>query len=125
MFIQHNENPEDLNTIDCTVRAIALALNQSWETTYLGMVVMGFLLHDMPSADYVWGSYLEAQGFRKCIVPTCYPERYTVKDFCKDHPSGVYILALSKHVMTVIDGDYYDTWDSGNRVPLYYWCIER
>jgi len=35
-----------------------------------------------------------------------------------------HILALSGHVVCVMDGDYYDTWDSGGEVPLYYWRKE-
>ena len=45
-------------------------------------------------------------------------------DFAAEHPSGTYILALSGHVVCVMDGDYYDTWDSGGEVPLYYWRKE-
>ena len=28
------------------------------------------------------------------------------------------------NVIAVIDGDYYDSWDSGNEVPIYYWKQE-
>ena len=42
-------------------------------------------------------------------------------DFCNDHPKGAYILALSSHVVAVVDGCYYDTWDSGQEIPIYYW----
>lgn len=34
---------------------------------------------------------------------------------------GIYVLALQGHVVCVIDGVYYDSWDSGREVPLYYW----
>lgn len=34
---------------------------------------------------------------------------------------GRYLLALDQHVVAVVDGDYYDTWDSGNEIPIYYW----
>ena len=49
----------------------------------------------------------------------------TVSDFAEDHPKGTYILALSGHVVCVKDGDYIDTWDSGNEIPLYYWQQEE
>lgn len=38
--------------------------------------------------------------------------------------AGTYILALSGHVVTVVDGDWYDTWDSGGEIPIYYWVRE-
>ena len=53
------------------------------------------------------------------------PDCYTVADFAAEHPSGTYILSLSGHVVCVMDGDYYDTWDSGGEIPLYYWCKEE
>lgn len=34
---------------------------------------------------------------------------------------GRIFLALPSHVVTVIDGDWLDTWDSGGETPLYYW----
>ena len=41
--------------------------------------------------------------------------------FAEEHPSGTYILALSGHVVCVQNGEWFDTWDSGNEIPLYYW----
>ena len=45
----------------------------------------------------------------------------TVEEFCRDHPQGTYILAIDGHVVCAVDGDYLDTWDSGEEVPMYYW----
>ena len=42
-------------------------------------------------------------------------------EFARDHPRGVYVLALSSHVVCVEDGKYFDSWDSGNEIPLFYW----
>jgi hypothetical protein len=75
----------------------------------------------MPSANHVWGKYLRNKGFERKVIPDSCPDCYTVKDFCDDHPKGTYILAISGHVVTVIDGAYYDTWDSGDEIPIYYW----
>lgn len=121
MYINYNRNPEDKNVGDCTVRAISQILNQSWEQTYVGIMLEGFMLYDMPSANHIWGTYLRHKGFTRKIIPNNYPESYSVKDFCEEHPQGMYLLALSGHVVCVIDGDYYDTWDSGDEIPLYYW----
>ena len=41
--------------------------------------------------------------------------------FAKDHSDGTYILAMATHVVCVLNGDWLDTWDSGDEVPLYYW----
>lgn len=80
---------------------------------------------DMPSANAVWGTYLRGKGFVRQIIPDTCPDCYTVADFAMDHPSGTYILALSGHVVCVINGDWIDTWDSGGEIPLYYWHKEE
>ena len=122
MYIDYNANPIGNRVGDCTIRAISLALGQDWELTYSGIAVEGYKLCDMPSANHVWGgAYLRSKGFKRNIIPDECPDCYTVEDFCADHPKGTYILALASHVVAVIDGNHYDTWDSGREIPIYYW----
>ena len=121
MYVSYNPNPERRNVGDCTVRAISKALGQDWETTYTGLALEGFCLCDMPSSNHIWGAYLKRHGFRRILIPDECPDCYCVAEFAADHPRGTYILALSGHVLCVQDGDWYDTWDSGGEVPLYYW----
>ena len=66
------------------------------------------------------GSYLKAYRFKQLSLPTTSPECYTVAAFADEHMQGTYVLALSGHVVAVVNGDYYDTWDSGDEVPVYY-----
>lgn len=121
MYREYNPNPAGKRVGDCTVRAISKALGQEWEQTYTGLALQGFLLCDMPSANHVWGAYLRSRGFRRSILPDDCPDCYTVRDFCADNPRGSFILALSGHVVAVENGCYFDSWDSGGEVPLYYW----
>lgn len=120
MFVFFNPNPGAKRVGDCAVRAIAKAMGTEWEKTYLALCVEGLRAHDMPSGNSVWGSYLKASGFRQRMLPDACPECYTVAAFADEHPHGVYVLALSGHVVAVVNGDYYDTWDSGEEVPVYY-----
>lgn len=103
------------------MRAISKALNQDWETTYAGLSFFGFSLSDMPSSNSVWGAYLRRKGFLRHLVDDHGQDIYTVRDFCEDNPKGVYILAIDGHVVCVQDGYYWDSWDSGNEIPIYYW----
>lgn len=120
-YVKYNANPVHKRVGDCTVRAISKALDQGWEETYVGLALQGFLMSDMPSANHVWGAYLHSKGFERHMIPDTWPEGYTVAEFAEDNPKGVYILAISGHVVCVCDGCWCDTWDSGNEVPLYYW----
>lgn len=125
MFVEYNPNPRHSRVGDCAVRAVSKATNQDWETAYTGLYVKGYSMGDLPSANAVWGSYLRDKGFKREIVPNTCPDCYTVRDFCRDHPRGMFVLALDGHVVTVFDGDYFDTWDSGNETVLYYWWKEN
>lgn len=120
MFVFCNPNPERNLVGDCVIRAISIALNQDWQTTYLGVTVKGFEFYDMPSSNNVWGAYLEEKGFERFSIPNTCPNCYTIKDFCKDNPTGIYIIGTGSHAVAIIDGDYYDTWDSGDEVPIYF-----
>ena len=117
----YNPNPRKKRVGDCTVRALCKALDQSWETIYAALTAYGFMDCDMPSANNVWGKYLKKMGFSRYFVDDKGQDVYTVEDFCKDHPSGTYILALDGHVVCVENGYYYDSWDSGYEEPIYYW----
>ena len=125
MFKNINVNPIHKRTDDCTIRAIATVLDKPWEEVYADICVEGLKYFDMPSANHVWGSYLKKKGFRRHIIPDTCPNCYTVEDFARDNPNGRYILAASGHVIPVIDGCYYDTFDSGQKIPIYYWTKEN
>lgn len=124
MFVQYNENPSNNRVGDCVIRALSRALKQDWEKTYLDIALQGYIMRDMPSANSVWGAYLRERGFRRHIIPDTCPDCYSITAFCIDNPKGTYILATGSHVICVEDGNYYDTWDSGNETPIYYWKME-
>ena len=123
-FVPYNPNPTKKNVGDCTVRAISKATNQSWEQTYIELALRGFMMGDMPSANAVWGADLKRNGYIRRIIPENYPDFYTVCNFADDHPNGTYILALSGHVVCIIDGVLYDSWDSSGEIPIYFWRKE-
>lgn len=120
-FVQSNINPNGLRVGDCTVRAIAEALGQSWEQTYIDLALQGLLMKDMPSSNHVWGEYLRSKGFRSHLVPEGKYSPITVEEFAAWHPMGTCILAISGHVVCVKDGDWLDSWDSGREIPIYFW----
>lgn len=120
-YVHRNANRLGKDVGDCVVRALSVALNQSWNETYDGLAAKGKQLANMPSANAVWDAYLRDKGFTRRAIPTYYPEDYSVEDFCADNPRGIYILALDGHVIAVIDGEYYDSWRSGAEIPQYYW----
>ena len=121
MFKEYNPNPAGRRVGDCAVRAIAKALDTDWETAYLMLVSNGFTMGDMPSSDSVWGATLRQHGFYRESLPNDCPDCYTAEDFMSDHPNGTYVLGFGGHVATIKDGVLYDSWDSTNEIPQFYW----
>ncbi len=120
MYIPFNPNPKGHIVGDCVVRAIVKATGQTWNEIFNDIANKGYVLKDMPSSNHVWASYLKDRGFHRYIIPDTCPDCYTVKDFCLDHPYGTYILGTGTHAVCVHSGNYYDSWDSGDEVPIYY-----
>lgn len=78
---------------------------------------------DMPSSNSVWGAVLRQNGFYRQSIPDTCPDCFSVKDFCKENPKGTFVLGTGTHVVTAIDGNYYDVWDSGDEIIAYVWYL--
>lgn len=122
-FKKFNPNPAGFRVEDCIQRALAAALDVDWDTAsdvnHKAAKNMCLPEHH----DAVWGAVLRGAGFNRAIIPNTCPNCYTIADFCRDHPRGVYVLKNSGHVVTVIDGQAWDTWDSTGEIPSYYWYL--
>lgn len=121
MWIECNPNPLGKQTGDCVVRAIAIATAQSWRKVYRDLCKQGEIDCEMPNKNSVWGNYLRKLGHRQFLLPESCPNCITVRAFCERFSQGVYVIGTGEHAVAVIDGDYYDSWDSGNEVPTYFW----
>ena len=125
MFIRCNPNPLGKQLGDCVVRAISIATSQGWRQTYDELCEEGRRQADMPASNAVWGAVLKRKGFRQFMLPEACPECVTVRAFSRMYPEGVYVIGTGTHAVTVIDGDWYDSWDSGDVVPAYFWREEE
>lgn len=123
-FIYFNPNPSKKLVGDCVIRAISKLTGQDWRDVHTDLCRESFYMADMPSSNAVWGSYLFKRGYRQYVIPDTCPNCYSVRRFCQEHPRGSYILATGTHVIAVKNGDYFDTWDSGDETVIYYWRKE-
>lgn len=120
-WVFYQPSPTGRNVGDCSVRAVSKALGVDWEKAFALIAVNAFEMGDVISANAAWGSVLRQHGFKRMGLPSTCPDCYTAEDFAEDHPKGTYVLGFGNHVATVKDGKIFDSWDSSNEVPQYYW----
>lgn len=124
MWVKCNINPAKKDVGDCVIRAVGISTDQSWMDVYDAVCLTGREEFDMPSSDAVWGLYLYRQGFEPFILPRHCPRCVTVRAFCQMYPKGAYIIGTGQHAVAILDGDYYDSWDSGNQIASFFWRIK-
>lgn len=126
MYSYFNPNPiKNKRVGDCVIRAISKALNQSWEETYIELCLLGYIAGDLPSSNKIWDTYLTSKGFTRHIISAECLDCYTINDFCEEYPQGIYIIGTGTHAVCVIDGTIYDTWQSGDETPIYFYKKEK
>ena len=123
MWIKANPNPAGHDVPDCVIRAICIALHLPWEQVHWELSVLSARYYSVTCDDRLWGRYLYYYGFRPFLMPESCPECITIRDFCRMFPRGTYIIGTGSHAVAVIDGNYYDTWDSGDQIPRFFWLI--
>lgn len=124
-YIYYNANPDGKKVRDCVFRALATVFHTTWDAIAVDLSMMQIHHHDLQNSDAVWGEYLYLNGFRRGVLPSPCPNCVTIKEFCKLFPVGTFVVATGYHVVAVIDGNYYDTEDTGDEVLLYYWEKEH
>lgn len=119
MYKYYQPNEKDLKDKygDCTIRAISKALNCSWLEAY--DVCVPFEREEQcPISCMTLDLYKKvfgSLGFEyHSITVKKGSKRPTVESFSKEHKKGTYICRVANHFVTVVDGDYFDTWDSGD-----------
>lgn len=123
MWVRCNPNPMGRQTSDCVVRAIAIATNRSWRGVYRDLCSLGERECEMPSANSLWGLYLKERGAEQFLLPESCPRCITVRAFSERYPAGIYVIGTGNHAVCVIDGDWYDSFDSGEEIPSYFWKV--
>lgn len=121
MWRPYNPNPTGRRVGDCAVRAVSAALGVDWETAYALLAVNGFAMGDILNSNSVTGATLRQHGFKRANIPNECPDCFTVREFSELNPKGTFVLGTGTHVVSVADGRYMDSWDSGDEVLMYVW----
>ena len=114
MFIYYNANPFGRLINDCTVRAISLATNTSWNNTYEKLSnfarKQGCMFDDIMYID----GFLD-KNFHKVYTRTD-SRKMTVEEFINKYNKGIYLITMRGHITCCIDGVIYDTFYPKDRL---------
>lgn len=107
---------------DCVIRALTKVLNMEWMEVFHDMIPFCIEQQALHNNQIVYTEYLKNKGFKYVGVSNKKgTKRPTVKSFAKEHKTGIYFVTVANHVVAVVDGQYYDTWDSGEKSMYGYW----
>ena len=126
-YVYYQPNKKDIKDQvgDCQVRALSKALNLSWVEAFDLTIPLCRELQTYTIFDGCLEKTKESMnklGFDyHGISNKRGSKRPTVDEFAKGHPNGIYICTVAHHVVAVVDGKYYDTWDSGWRSMYGYY----
>ncbi len=110
---------------DCTVRALALAAGVDYDMAYDALAAAGRQVSR--GFDFrKWAAKAEFGGYRFQWVP--FPARkgewrMNPVTFAIEHPTGRFILRLSKHVVACVDGVVMDTSSDQGAMGLEWRCV--
>jgi len=129
-YVYYQPNKKDLKDKygDCTIRALTKAFGVTWLEAF--DMVIPFCRREQVSNVFDCDiekrkEIMNELGFDYVGVSNKRGHRRpTVREFAKAHETGVYICNVARHEVTVVDGQYFDTWDSGD-CSMYGYFVKR
>lgn len=114
VFHFHNQNPKNRFTTDCVVRAISTVCEIPYNEVVMGLAKIQCETGYDTSENRLYGKYLESLGYKKNPQPKKTDgTKYTGREFCKKfHPARTIAHIGGNHIVAIIDGKVWDTWDS-------------
>ena len=115
---EFNPNPKSRNIGDCTLRAYCAAFDIDWNKAF--DIASKISKENSSMIQYMFKKIMtehfgceEDPDYNKKKVKN--KDRITVNTFAMTHPYGTYVLGVRQHAVTVKNGEYWDSWDSGDK----------
>ena len=118
MYRYYNANKLGKYVNDCSIRAISLAENSSWDYTYDKMSELAQEQGTMMDDSIFIRDYLDKRYER---VPT-YNE--TVGEIAGEYPDKVLLITMDGHITCSKYGIIYDSFDCRRRKVEYAWKVK-
>ena len=126
-FKYFNANPKGNHTTDCVVRAICMALGESWED--ISRVLSEFAISNFmsPCDPKLYEKFLYSIGVAKrSQLRKENGKKYTAGEFAKlkwVESRTVIAHVGSHHLSCFKDGKLLDIWDGSNKCVGNYWIV--
>ena len=136
----YDANPKQKKTGDCVIRALATAMNKSWDEVLTDLYKYALKYKQMLNDDTLYKKYLKDNGWIMLKQPRKIDNtKYTGVEFCQELQEGccfnyddVTVDGFSNiiahigghHVVAIIDGRIHDTWNSSNGCIGNMWIKE-
>lgn len=117
-------NPKNWYVNDSAVRAVACALNLSWEESFSKLCDAAKELYDIPTSRQTIDKVLTDEGFQFVTLgkPSKGASRPIVKEFVGKYPDNVVVLNLADYFVTMKEDNIWDVSDKCLKSSIYsYW----
>lgn len=129
---RYNANSKDIDTGDCVKRSISLAYGIDYDQVAKDLnKIKRDIGVDAFNIHPVYDRYIMSLGVDEFGKPKKFglADKLTVDEFCNAFTEGTFIILCGKapgrtsHMVCIIDGDYWDSWDSGMWYVSYIYCV--
>jgi hypothetical protein len=128
-FHYYNANPKNKIASDCVIRALCTAMEEPYEKVYRELLEVSLKCGYVLNEKKCYERYLKEKGWVKHSQPRKKDNtKYTGKEWCEEvqthrHWYSPQMIASigGHHIVAVMFGQVYDTWDSTNKCIGNYW----
>ncbi len=135
-LVRYNANTRGTRTGDCSVRSISLAFNMDYRKVkqILNDCMLKSRGHVYNSSNNIKYALIHEFNVPESDILDIRDQKLTVSEFADQNPSGTFLIGCNKnpnppsnyvfggHLVTIINGKIFDTWDSRNHYVCK--CIE-
>lgn len=118
MYKYYNANAHNNFVDDCTIRAISLAEDLTWNEAYYKLSNLarnsGLMMDDVNFIE----DYLDDRYPRECF------SKMSVGEFVDKHQAGIYLITMPGHITVSINGTIFDTFNCSDRIMRCAWRVD-
>lgn len=118
MYKYYNANSLGKFVNDCTIRAISLAENETWDETYNRLSDIAQKNGTMMDDREFIRNYLSSRYRRLKYIP------HTVGEVAGEYPDKVLLITMDGHITCSLYGVVHDSFDCRKRIAEDAWVVK-